>query len=85
MSSAYRDVLNSLWHYNNSLLNSLAVTYWINELQYTENSIRSTMYISVYVKYKLYTLHQNMHHICYKSLIVKKSSVRFVLEVAMFL
>ena len=43
------------------------------------------MYIYVYVKYKLYTLHQNMHHICYKSLIVKKSSVRFVLEVAMFL
>ena len=34
---------------NNNLLNSLAVTYWIKELQYDENLI-GTMYISVYVK-----------------------------------
>ena len=37
---------------NNGLFNSLAVTYWINELYY--------MYISAYIKYKLYTSHQNM-------------------------
>ena len=37
---------------NNSLFNSLAVTYWINELYY--------IYISAYIKYKLYTSHQNM-------------------------
>ena len=46
------------------------------------------MYISVYVKYKLYTPHQNMHHICLrylKYLKVKKSLVHFVLQVVMFL
>ena len=32
--------------------------------QTNENLIRTTMYISVYVKYNLYTLYQNMHHIC---------------------
>ena len=35
------------------------------------------MYISVYVKYKLYTPHQNMHHICLKYLKILKSEKVF--------
>ena len=46
--------------------------------------------MSVYVKYKLYTPHQNMHHINFikntlKYLKVKKSSVRFVQQAVTFL
>ena len=59
--ATFANELDCLCNYNNnnnSLFNSLAVTYWINELYY--------MYISAYIKYKSNKARQKSHAIAIK-------------------